>query len=150
MALSISWAQSSDAKTLIFTDTSTDDPTGYTRTVQLYDGINATGTLIAALTFAAEEDTVEYSITVDKYYSAKILYLGGASLTPGLINFGTERFALNARDSVLLKNCGGCKGKSGSKVCEANAFIEGAEDAVLFGNSAKFNSFISSAYKLLT
>jgi hypothetical protein len=150
MALSQTAAQSPDAKTLYLTDTSTDDPTGYTRTFTLYDGINATGNLVATLIIPDGEDTVEYSVTQDKYYSSRLTYTGGATLTPSVINFGLERFALNARDSVLLKNCGGCKGKSGSKVCEANAFIEGAEDAVLFGNSAKFNSFISSAYKLLT
>jgi len=150
MAISQSWSQSSNATTLYLTDTSTEDPTGYTRTFTLYDGINATGNLVATLVIPDGEDTVEYSLTADKYYSSQLSYTGGATLTPSIINFLTERFALNARDSALLKNCGGCKGKSGAKVCEANAFIEGAEDAVLFGNSAKANSFITSAYKLLT
>jgi len=107
MAISQSWSQSSDAKTLYLTDTSTEDPTGYTRTFTLYDGINASGNLVATLVIPDGEDTVEYNLTADKYYSSRLAYTGGATLTPSVINFLTERFALNARDSALLKNCGG-------------------------------------------
>lgn len=150
MALEISYNQSSDGKTLTFVDESAiaSPISNYTRTVQLWSGINGTGSLITTLTFAGSELTVDYAITEDRYWSARLIYIGSPTQTSVVINFVSRRFELNLLISNSKKNCG-CTTKN----CDSkfNGFIDYylANEATKIGNSGAANLFISSSYKWL-
>lgn len=149
---SLNYNQSSDGKTLTLIDTS-DYTTGtigdYTRKVELYSGINGTGTLLDTLNFVGTSLTVEKEITEDRYYSGKFIFTGSPSVATTYMNFGTTQFEYNALDKLLLVNCGCSKTKGCDKTTLGALYLKRAEDQVLFGNPAKFNSFIQASFKVL-
>jgi hypothetical protein len=149
--LNLSYEQSSDAKTLTIVDESTlDNPiANYVRTVELWTGTNATGSLIDTLTFVGVQLTVSKAITSDMYFSAKLIHTGSPSVATKIINFGTTQFEYNALDKLLLKNCGCSNTKGCDKITLGSIYLTRAQDQVLAGNSAKFNSFIQSSFKIL-
>lgn len=149
---SLNFNQSSDGKTLTLIDTS-DYTTGtignYTRKVELYSGINGTGTLIDTLNFTGTSLTVEKEITSDVYLSAKFIFTGSPSVTTTYMNFGTTQFEYISLDKRLLNNCGCNNCKGCDKTTLGALYLKRAEDQVLFGNPAKFNSFIQASLKVL-
>lgn len=147
----LGYLQSTDSKTLTLIDESTlDNPiTNYVRTVELYNNIDASGTLIDTLTFTGSQLTVDKAITADQYWSAKLIHTGSPSVASTIINFGTTQFEYNALDKLLLVNCGCSKTKGCDKTTLGALYLKRAEDQVLFGNPAKFNSYIQSSLKVL-
>lgn len=146
----LSYSQSSDGKTLTFSDdTVYDDPiTNYVRTVELYTSLNATGTLLATLTFLGSNLTVDYNITADSYISAKLVHVGSPSMASKIINFTTSRFEYNALFTASKKNCN-CVSKKCSPIVYGFIDTYLAQVATDFGNSGLANNFITSASKWL-
>lgn len=147
----LTYVQSVDGKTLTFTDESTLDApiTNYTRTVELWSNVNASGELIDTLTFTSTGTTVQYELDKDRYFSAKFTHSGSPSVPVLVINFVTKQYEQNLLFEKSKKNCG-CV-KSGKCDSTFNGFIDLylAELATLVGNGALANSLISSSYKYL-
>lgn len=147
----IDYMQSDDGKTLVLKDSSTlDSPIGnYVRTVRLYSDKDGSGNLLDTLTFNGSDLTVEKAITSDRYYSAVLTHTGSPSVPNAINNFGTTQFEYIALDKLLLKNCG-CDKRSGcDKTTLGALYLKRAQDQVLAGNTAKFNSYIQASLKVL-
>jgi len=153
MALKVTQSQSADAKTLTFKDESviSDPISNYVRTVQIWDNIDATGSLITTITFSGSSLTVDYAVSTDQYFSAKLIYTGSPSVAASPpINFVTTQYEYNLLDQKLLVNCGcGSKCKGCDNLTMGALYLSGAQKAVLNSNPAKANNYISASYKFL-
>ncbi len=142
----LTYSQSSDGKKLIFTDATTyTDPIGnYSRTVQLYSGKDATGSLLATLTFIGAILTVEYAITADQYWSAKLIHTGSPSIGSVIINFVSTRNEYNSLFKMAKSKCNCVSNKCSPLVY---GFVDTylAQVATDFGDSGLANNLITSA-----
>jgi len=151
---SLSYSQSSDGKILTIIDTSnyvaqSVDPASYVRTVEVWTLKDATGDLLDTLTFNGSELTVDYDLTADLYLSLKLIFTGSPSVASKIINIGTTMFEYIALDKRLMKNCGCSNSKGCDKTTLGALYLSRAEQQVLAGNPAKFNSYIQASLKVL-
>lgn len=151
---SLNYSQSADGKTLTIIDTSnyvaqSIDPASYVRKVQLYPLKDAGGTMLDELTFNGAEISVTYDLTQDLYLSAKLIFTGSPSVASVIRNFGTTEFEYIALDKRLKKNCGCNNCKGCDKTTLGALYLSRAEQQVLAGNPAKFNSYIQASLKVL-
>lgn len=144
----ISWTQTADGKKIIFRDdtnyvSSNVEPSDYTRTVQVYNNKDATGTLLGTLTFTGSSLTVEFELDEDKYISARLTVSDGVEdpLTD-IINFGTTVNEYNSLANILLRNNCGCDKDTDQSVRFGFLYLKMAEKGVIVGNSGAFNRFI--------
>lgn len=148
----LSSLQSPDAKTMTYIDESELDApiSNYTRTVEIWTGINGTGEKIATLPFSGTDTTVEYAITSDLYRSAKLLHVGSPSVAPAFLNETSQQFEQNLLNGKLKKDCGCGKMKGCNNTVLGFIFMYQSQVATRAGNSGLANDYISSAYKLLS
>lgn len=144
-SLGLTVSQSSDAKTLTLTDTSIGDNTAFARSIEVYDGANGVGTLLATIPLTGA--TADYGISEDKFRSFKLIYVGTPSIAPIFINQTSIGFSQNLLFRKLGDNCG-CENPSNSTML---GFIYqfSAQVAARAGNSALANSFITASNKWL-
>lgn len=143
----IEYAQSPDGKTLTLIDASdytTGNINNYTRTVQLYSGKDGTGDLITTLNFVGAALTVDYAITKDQYFSAKLNFVGSPAVASVYSNFTTREFELNALYKNTNKGCG-CQSKNCSPTFYGFIDMYLAQTATKAGNSGLANSLISGS-----
>jgi len=147
----IGFRQSTDGKTLTLIDESTlDSPiTNYTRTVELWTGINGTGTLITTLAFSGVSLEVGYQITADQYFSAKLIHVGSPSVGLAYTNFTTQVFEQNALNGLLKANCGCGNTGNCDNLTLGFIYLTQSQVATRAGNSGLANSFIQSSLKML-
>lgn len=146
----ISWTQSVDGKKLYLRDDTnyTEEnvsPSDYTRTVELYSGKYATGTLIDTLTFSGSNLTVEYDLAADLYISAKLTVTDGDTSLTDIINFGTNAYEYNLLTQNLLKNNCGCNKDTDQSNRFGFIYLTLANYSVITGNSGAFNKFINES-----
>lgn len=150
-AVSTSAAQSSDGLVVTFTDTSNYDinDEGYTKSNFTTNTIvikDAYGAILQTSNFLSS-DTVTYNQTKDHWFTIERTLAGVASYS------ATEKFPLklittNKLQTVLGSGC--CQGTQNAKnLCEANAFINGADFAAPSGNSVAWQKFIDAANSYL-
>lgn len=144
----LSWTQSADGTKIIFKDDTnyveeSVNPADYTRTVEVYNNKNATGTLLITLMFSGSELTVEYNLAQDIYLSSKLTITDGIEdpLT-NIINFGPTVNEYNTLATILLRNNCGCDKSTDQKVRFGFLYLKMAEKSVIMGNSGAFNRFI--------
>lgn len=150
---SISFEQSSDGKTLTLIDTSdysTGNINSYSRAVELWSGINGTGTLLYSLPFTGTNLQVTQQLTSDRYFSAKLKFTGSPAVAPAYANFTTQQFEQNLLNERLAKDCGCSKGSGCDKSFNGFLYMYSAQVATLAGNSALANSFINASFKWLS
>lgn len=149
---SVSHSQSSDGKTLTILDTSdysTGDINNYTRKVQLWSGINGSGTMITEIPFDGVSLELTYAITADQYFSAKLIFTGSPAVASVYANFTPQQFEQNALNALLNKNCGCGTTKTCGKSTMGFIYLVQSQLATLAGNSGLANSFIQSSLKWL-
>jgi hypothetical protein len=101
-----------------------------TNTIQIYD---AFGTLLQTSNFLTG-DTVTFNQTKDHWFTT-VRTLAGVAPYSVTEKFPLKRITTNKLQRVLGSGC--CQGASNAKnLCEANAFINGANYAAPEGNSA--------------
>lgn len=148
----ITHSESPDGKTLTLIDSSdytTGNINNYTRKVELYSGINGTGSLITSIDFVGTNLSVDYETTADRYYSAKLIFTGTPSVASVYTNFVTVQREYNALNKFLNRGCG-CGSKSESeKVRYGFIYLKLAEKATLGGNSGLANQNITASAKWL-
>ena len=144
-------AQSSDGLVVTFTDTSNyaDNTEGYvkadftTNTIVIKD---ANGAILQTSDFLAS-DTVVYNQTSDHWFTTERALEGIASYTK-TEKFPLKRITTNKLQTVLGSGC--CQGATNAKnLCEANAFINGANYAAPSGNSTGWQNYIDAANSFL-
>ncbi len=146
----ISWAQSVDGKTLYLTDSTNYSeegvsPSDYTRSVQLYSGKDATGSLIATLTFTSAILTLEYELEEDMYLSARLTITDGVTPLTNTINFGTNAYEYYLLAQNMLKNGCGCNKDTDQSNRYGFIYLTLANYSVITGNSGAFNKFINES-----
>lgn len=144
----LSWTQTADGKKIIFRDDTnwveeSIDPADYTRTVGVYSGKDATGTLFQEIIFTDSEPIVEFDLDEDKYISGK-LTLNNEVDEPlvDVINFGATVNEYNSLANILLRNNCGCDKVQDQNTRFGFIYLKMAEKAVIMGNSGAFNRFI--------
>lgn len=149
---SISHLQSADGKTLTLIDSSdytTGDISAYNRRVELYTGRDGTGALIASIPFVGNNLSVDYTITKDAYYSARLIWTGTPFVTSVVTNFVLTQFEYNQLNKFLNKGCGCGSKKDSDKVRYGFIYLKLAEKATLGGNSGLANQNITASAKWL-
>lgn len=151
----INYLQSSDGKTLTLLDESNWGASGvdindYTRTVQLYDGKDGSGTLIDTLTFTGSLLSVDYAVTVDRYYSAVYSAINGGTAATKTVNFATTNIEYKLLNELTSKGCGCGNKAQDDKVRYGFIYLKLAEKALLFGKVAQFNQNITTSNTWLT
>lgn len=144
---------STDGGTLTPIDQSTysDDPIGnYTRKVQLWTGIDGTGTMLAELDFVGDNLEVDYAWTADRYVSLKLIHTGSPAMAVAYDNVTPMQYEQNALNMLLKGDCGCKSTKPCGKASLGFIYMYQSQVATLAGNSGLANSFITSAYKVLT
>lgn len=110
-----------------------------TNTIQIYD---AFGTLLQTSNFLTG-DTVTFNQTKDHWFTT-VRTLAGVAPYSVTEKFPLKRITTNKLQRVLGSGC--CQGASNAKnLCEANAFINGANYASPEGNSAAWQNNIDAA-----
>jgi hypothetical protein len=156
LVIDFSVSQSSDGKKLIFTDNGNWPASGlnivdYTRTIELWDNKDATGTKTDTLTFTGNTLTIEHPVTVDKYYSAKYAAVNGATNVVKTINFGTVNFEYKLLTESMKNGCGCDSGQKEEDRRNGFIFLILAQNSALpFGNVGRFNKFITDSNACLT
>lgn len=148
----IGFTQSTDGKTLTLIDQSTLDApiTNYTRVVELWSGINGTGTLLTSLTFSVTDMEVDHAITADRYFSAKLIHTGAPTVVVAYANFTTQGFEQNVINGLLKASCGCGDIKNCDRLTLGFIYMTQSQIATMAGNSGLANSFIQSSFKMLT
>lgn len=149
----LDYTQSTNGKILTFIDssdwaTSGEDINSFIRTVQLYNGPNATGTLLDTLTFQGSQLTVTYDIDSDTYFSAKYTAAGDVNYI-FTINFGTTAYEWKRLNELTSKGCGCGNKAADDKTRYGFIFLMLAEKSVLEGNAARFNQNIKASAEWL-
>lgn len=139
--------QSADGLVTTFTDTSnygTNDE-GYvksdftTNTIVIKD---ADGNTLQTSDFLAS-DTVTYNQTKDLWFTVERTLAGVASYSK-TEKFPLKRITVNKLQKVLGSGC--CQGATNARnLCEANAFINGADYAAPSGNAVAWQNNIDAA-----
>lgn len=144
-------SQSANGLVATFKDTSNYDTNdqGYekadftTNTIVLKD---AYGTILETLNFLTE-DTVTYEQTADHWFTTERL-LEGVATYEVTEKFPLKRITINKLETALGSGC--CQGATSARnLCEANAFINGANYAAPSGNSVLWQKNIDSANSYL-
>lgn len=143
----LSWTQTADGTKIIFKDDTnyteeSVNPSDYTRTVEVYNNKDATGTLLDTLTFAGSNLTVEYTLAEDIYLSGKLIVDDGSTELTDIINFGPTVNEYNSLSNILLRNNCGCDKGTDQSVRYGFIYLTMAEKSVIMGNSGSFNRFI--------
>ena len=143
--------QSPDGLTTTFTDVNnyTDNDEGYvksdftTNTIVIKD---ANGEVLQTSNFLTS-DTVTYTQTKDLWFTIERL-LEGVATYEKTEKFPLKRITVNKLETVLGSGC--CQGATNAKnLCEANAFINGANYAAPSGNSVAWQKNIDAANSFL-
>lgn len=121
------------------------DPSTYTRTVEIYDGVDATGTLVTTLTFSGSNLTVSRTISEDKATSAKYTATNGSTTVTDTINFLPTQFEKNK----IAQGADSCGCKSNSNVYGGFMFMTLAQWATELGNFPKANTYLDASNTLL-
>lgn len=148
----VGFSQAPSGSPLSILDQSTlDSPIGnYVRTVELYSGKDATGSLLDVLTFTGSNLSVDKVVTSDRYYSAKLTHTGSPTIPPVIINFTTQEFSQKNLNNILKANCGCGKTKNCGNMSLGFLYMYQSQVATKAGNSGLANSFINTSFKLLT
>ena len=110
-----------------------------TNTIQIYD---AFGTLLQTSNFLTG-DTVTFNQTKDHWFTT-VRTLAGVAPYSVTEKFPLKRITTNKLQRVLGSGC--CQGASNAKnLCEANAFINGANYASPSGNASAWQNNIDAA-----
>lgn len=140
-------SQSSDGLVVTFLDESnySDNTEGYvksdftTNTIVIKD---ASGNILQTSNFLTS-DTVTYNQTKDHWFTTERVLAGIADYTR-TEKFPLKRITINKLQKVLGSGC--CQGVTNAKnLCEANAFINGANYAAPSGNSVFWQNSIDAA-----
>lgn len=150
-AVSTSASQSADGKVVTFTDTSNygANDQGYVKsdfsvnTIVLKD---AFGNVLDTLNFLSS-NTVTYTQTKDNWFTTERSLSGVATYTKEE-KFPLMRITINKLQKVLGSGC--CQGATNARnLCEANAFINGANFVAPTGNSVAWQNDIDAANSYL-